>query len=156
MKPMFTFTAEHRIPGADGFVDLNGLPDLISQHTDWNYSCQQTDTGCVLMPVLRRMPYCNSFVPEIEVTVSRDGPDTVLHMRGRPVPMIRVFVALWLGAVSLFEIAFLAFVFASGLESLPLLLVPAGMWIYGFLLCKIGTKATFRSVTAAIGKMTLP
>ena len=152
MKPFFTFTAEHRIEGAACSLNWNDLPGMIRKHTDWSYSCKQTDTGCLLKPVFRKTPYRNSFVPEIEVTVLRDHSHTVLCLRGRPVLSVRIFMTLWLSIVSLAQLSLLAAAVTSNLESLAVVFVPSIMGVFGYLMCKICTGVTFRSVSNAIAE----
>ena len=152
MKSIFIQTAEIIIASTTSLSCLNDLPGLIRKHTDWDYSCAQTDTGCFLKPTFRNMPYRNSFVPEIDVVVSHNDTQTVLYMRGRPVMFVRVFMTIWFGFALMMEIFLLALAITSNLDSLFPVFIPLIMCAFGYLLCKIATGATFRSVVKAIQK----
>ena len=152
MKSIFTQTAEHSFSNATYPTCLYDLPQLICKHTDWDYSCVQTDRGYYLKPTFRNMPYRNSFVPEIDVVVSHNDAKTVLHMSGQPVKSVRVFMAIWFGFALLMEVFLLALATTSGLDSLFPVFSPIIMCAFGYLLCKIATGATFRSVVKAIQK----
>ena len=152
MKSIFAQTAEHSIDGKISPACLNDLPNMIRKHTDWEYACAQTDTGCVLMPTFRNMPYRNSFVPEIDITASHNNGQTVLHMRGQPVVFVRVFMAFWFSFLLMMEINVLAIAITSGLDSIIPAFIPIIMCAFGYFLCKIGTKVTFRSIVKAIQK----
>ena len=152
MKSIFLQTAEHHLAAGACTECLNDLPDFIRKHTDWNYLCVQTDTGCVLKPVFRNMPYCNSFVPEIDVVVSRDDTRTVLHLQGQPVKAVRVFMAFWFSFLLVMEVFIVILAITSNLDSLFPLFIPLAMCAFGYLLCKLATKATFNSVVKAIKK----
>ena len=134
---------------ADGLKDL---PDLIRKHTDWNYACEQTDTGCILKPVFRNMPYRNSFVPEINVAVSHSDTQTVLHLQGQPVKSVRFFMAFWFSCLLVIEVFLIAMAVTSDLEHLFPVFLPILMCVFGYLLCKIATGLTFKSVVKAIQK----
>ena len=96
------------------------------------------------------MPYRNSFVPEIDVVASSCGEHTILQMRGQPVKFVRIFMAIWFISLLMFELCFLVLAITSKLDSIFPVFVPIGMCAFGYLLCKLATKATFNSVTNAI------
>ena len=152
MKFIFTQTAEHSIANRTYPACLNDLPKLIRKHTDWDYACTQTDAGYYLKPTFRDMPYRNSFVPEIDVVVSRNDAQTILYMGGQPVKFVRVFMAIWFVFALMMEVFLLALAFTSNLDSLFPVLIPIIMCAFGYLLCKIATRATFKSVIKAIQK----
>ena len=152
MKFIFTQTAEHSIANTTYPACLNDLPKLIRKHTDWDYACTQTDAGYYLKPTFRDMPYRNSFVPEIDVVVSRNDAQTILYMGGQPVKFVRVFMAIWFVFALMMEVFLLALAFTSNLDSLFPVFIPLIMCAFGYLLCKIATGATFRSVVKAIQK----
>ena len=131
---------------------LKDLPDFIRKHTDWNYICVQTDTGYMLKPVFRNMPYRNSFVPEIDVVVSHDDARTVLYLQGQPVKSVRVFMAFWFSCLLVIEVFLLAMAVTSNLDDLFPVFLPLIMSGFGYLLCKIATGLTFQSVIKAIQK----
>ena len=97
MKRLFAQTAIYCINNTICSDFFKKLPEVIRKHTDWDYSIQQTDTGCFLKPTFRNMPYRNSFVPEIDIVVSCHEEHNVLHMSGQPVKAVRIFMALWFG-----------------------------------------------------------
>ena len=152
MKSIFTQTAEHSIASTTYPICLNNLPQLIRKHTDWNYSCVQTDTGYFLKPIFRDMPYRNSFVPEIDVVISRNDAQTILYMSGQPVKFVRVFNAIWFGFALMTEVFLLVSAITSSLDSIFPVFIPFIMCVFGYLLCKIATKATFKSVMKAVQK----
>ena len=152
MKSIFTQTAEHSFSNATYSICLYDLPQFIRKHTDWGYSCVQTDRGYYLKPTFRDMPYRNSFVPEIDVVVSHNDAQTVLHMSGQPVKSVRVFMAIWFGFALMMEIFLLALATTSSLDSLFLAFIPIVLCAFGYLLCKIATKTSFKSVMNAIQK----
>ena len=149
---LFTEMATHCI---NKTISTNGfeiLPEVILQHTDWDYAYHQKTTGCNLKPTFRNMPYRNSFVPEIDIVVSNHEAYTMLHITGQPVKFVRIFMALWLGFLSLMEVFLLILTITSNLDSIIPIFIPIVMCAFGYLLCKFGTKATFNSVIKAIKK----
>ena len=128
------------------------LPEVIRQQTDWDYTCQPKPTGCSLKPTFRNMPYRNSFVPEIEIVISDRDSQTELQMIGQPVKFVRVFMALWFSFLLATEVFFVILAITSNLDSLFPLFIPLAMCAFGYLLCKLATKATFNSVVKAIKK----
>jgi len=152
MKSIFTQTAELNIASSTRTTSLNNLPDLIRKHTYLDYLCTQTDTGCFLKPTFRDMPCRNSFVPEIDIVVSRNDAQTLLYMSGQPVKFVRVFMAIWFGFALMMEVFLLALAITSTLDNLFPVFIPPIMCAFGYLLCKIATGATFRSVVKAIQK----
>ncbi len=152
MKSIFTQTAEHRIASSTCPTCLNDLPKLIRKHSDWNYTCAQTDTGYFLKPTFRNMPYRNPFVPEIDIVVTCNDAQAVLYMSGRPVKFVRVFMAIWFSFLLMMEVFLLVPAITSSLESLFPVFIPLIMCAFGYLLCKTATRVTFRSVLKAIQK----
>jgi len=152
MKSIFSQAAEHRMASATCPTCLNDLPKLIRKHTDWDYSCAQTDSGYFLEPTFRNMPYRNSFVPEIDIVVTRNDVQSILYMVGRPVKFVRIFMAIWFGFALMMEVFLLALAITSNLDSLFPVFIPIILCVFGYLLCKIATGATFKSVMKAIKK----
>ena len=152
MKRLFAQTAIYSINNTICSDFFKKLPEVIRKHTDWDYSIQQTDTGCFLKPTFRNMPYRNSFVPEIDIVVSCHEEHNVLHMSGQPVKAVRIFMALWFGLLLLMEGFLIVAVITSKQNSLFNVLIPLIMCAFGYLLCKFATKATFNSVVKAIQK----
>ena len=130
--------------------NLTGLPEVILRHTDWDYACKQTDAGCVLTPTFRHMPYRNGFVPEIEITVSHEEEQTILHIIGQPTRFSRVLWACLYGFLLLMEVLLLAF--AAELDTLLFLLIPVGIGVFGYVLCKCAMQFAFASVVKALRK----
>lgn len=149
---LFTEMATHCINNTISTNSFELLPEVIRQHTDWNYAYQQKPTGCKLKPTFRNMPYGNSFVPEIDIVISNRDSKTELQMIGRPVKFVRVFMAFWFSFVLVMEVFIVILAITSSLDSLFPLFIPLGMCIFGYLLCKLATKATFNSVVKAIKK----
>lgn len=129
---------------------FTGLPDVIQRQTEWNYTCDKTDDGYYLKPTFRNMPYRNSFVPEIYIETSQNDGQTILHMRGRPVKIIRYFSAFFSLYCLLFQIACFAILFTCGMDNLIPLFIPAAMLLFNYLLCKFGTKFSFGKIIEAI------
>ena len=128
------------------------LPEVIRQHTDWDYTYQQKPTGYSLKPTFRNMPYTNSFVPEIDIVISNRDSKTELQMIGRPVKFVRVFMAFGFSFLLVMEVFIVILAITSILDSLFPLFIPLAMCAFGYLLCKLATKATFNSVVKAIKK----
>ncbi len=149
MKNIFTQTAEHNIKNSSVSDCLSKLPDAIRKHTDWEYSYLQTENGCFLKPMFENMPYRNSFVPAIDVVMSHQDTQTVLHMRGTPVKSVRIFMAFWFSCLLLLEIFMLTLVITSDL-SIYALFTPFLMCALGYSICEIATKITFKAVIKAI------
>lgn len=150
MKSIFAQTAVHSIDSTTCPACLNDLPNLIRKHTDWDYSFTQTETGCFLKPTFRNMPYRNSFVPEIDIVVSHNDTQTIFHMRGQPVKFVRIFMVFWFSFLLMMEMFLLALAITSNLDSLFPAFIPMIMCAFGYLLCKIATGTTFKSVITAI------
>ena len=152
MRIGFTETAEHRIRETDG-VDLRGgLPRAIYQHTEWNYLSVATENGYFLRPSFRNMPYRNSFAPEINVVVSREEGQTVLRMEGRPTDFVRIYMRFLLIAAAAFEAIVLIIAATDGVEDIFPIFIPLILFVFGYLLCKLATKASFRSAVKGIRK----
>ena len=152
MMILFTERTTHSINRTISANDLESLPDVIWQHTDWDYSYMQKPTGCSLKPTFRNMPYRNSFVPEIDIVISNRDSQTELQMIGQPVKFVRVFMALWFSFLLAMEVFFVIIAITSNSDSLFPLFIPLAMCVFGYLLCKFATKATFNSVVKAIKK----
>ena len=149
---LFTEMATHYINKTISANSFEILPEIIRQHTDWDYTYQQSNKGCSLKPTFRNMPYRNSFVPEIDIVISDRDSQTELQMIGQPVKFVRVFMALWFSFLMAMEIFFIMLAITSNLDRLFPLFIPLAMCAFGYLLCKLATKATFNSVVKAIKK----
>lgn len=149
---LFTERASHCINRTISANGLEILPEVIRRHTDWDYAYQQEPKGCCLKPTFCHMPYRNSFVPEIEIVLSDRDSQTELQMTGQPVKAVRLFMALWFGCTLTLEALFVILAITSNLDRLFPLFMPLGMCAFGYLLCKLATKATFYSVVKAIKK----
>ena len=133
----------------DAFVIL---PELIRKHTHWDYSYQEKPSGCFLKPTFRNMPYRNSFIPEITIYIAHYDSKTELQMIGQPVKFVRVFMALWFSFLLAMEVFFVILAITSNLNNLFPLFLPLAMCAFGYLLCKLATKATFNAIVKAIKK----
>ncbi|MBR3972554.1 MAG: hypothetical protein IKJ99_01220 [Oscillospiraceae bacterium] len=149
---LFTEMATHCINNTISANSFELLPEVIRQHTGWDYAYQQKPTGCNLKPTFRNMPYRNSFVPEIDIVISNRDSKTELQVIGRPAKFVRVFMALWFSYLLVMEVFIVIFAITSNLDSLFPLFIPLAMCTLGYLLCKFATKATFNSVVKAIKK----
>ncbi len=149
---LFTSTATHSISNSSCTDLFDTLPGAIRKHAQWDYICMKTDGGYFLKPTFRHMPYGNSFVPEIDITVSQNDSQAVLHMQGQPVVFVRVFMMIWFGFALLMEMLFLPLAITSGWDDLFIVFIPIILGAFGYFLCKIATKKTFYSVVNAIQK----
>lgn len=130
----------------------SGVANGIRRHTDLDYAFTRTEKGGFLKPTFRNMPYRNSFVPEIDVTVSDENGQIALEMTGRPEKMVRIIMYVWFVQAAFFELILLLIAATSGMDNIFPLFIPVIMIVFGYLLCKITTKVTFRSVVNAIRK----
>ncbi len=150
MSALFTQKANHSMNNAICSDFFKILPEVILKHTGWDYSCRETDTGCLLQPTFRNMPYSNSFAPEIDIVVSSHEEHTILQLRGQPVKFVRIFMAIWFSSLLIIEAFFFVLAIISKLDSIFPVFIPISMCAFGYLLCKFATKATFNSVFKAI------
>ena len=150
MRIGITQTADYQINHTLSEDFFTGLAIAIQRQTEWGYICRKTDAGYYLKPTFRNMPYRNSFVPEIFIEAAENDGLTILHMRGRPVKIIRYFSAFFSFFCLLFQIDCFAILFTCGMDNLIPLFIPAALFIFNYLLCKLGTKFSFRKVIEAI------
>ena len=150
MKRLFTQTAEYKTSNTSYSEFLQKLPEVIYKYTNWEYKSQQRCAGYFLKPTFRNMPYRNSFVPEIDIVVSNHEAYTMLHITGQPVKFVRIFMAFWFGFLALMEGFLLIAAVNSTLSNMFSVLIPIGMGVFGYLLCKLATKATFHAVMNAV------
>lgn len=148
---LFTEKATHCINKTISIKGFEFLPEAIRQHTDWDYAYQQKPTGCSLKPTFRNMPFRNSFVPDIDIVISNRDSQTELQIIGQPIKPVRVFMSLWFSFLLALEVILIVLAITSNL-SLFTLFIPLAMCAFGYLLCKLATKATFNSVVKAIKK----
>ena len=149
---LFTETATHYLTQSISTDSFEILPAVIRKHTDWDYTYHRKSEGGFLKPTFRNMPYRNSFVPEIDIVISNHASQTTLQMIGRPVKFVRVFMALWFSFLLVLEVSFIILAVTSNLDSLFPLFIPLAMDVFGYLLCKLGTKASFNAIAKAIKK----
>ncbi|MBQ8359961.1 MAG: hypothetical protein IJX37_08700 [Oscillospiraceae bacterium] len=152
MKRLFSQMAEHKISNAAYPEFIQKLPEVIRKNTDLEYKYQQRNAGCFLKPTFRNMPYRTSFVPEIDIFISNHEAYTMLHITGQPVKFVLIFMVLWFVFLSLMEVFLLILAITSNLDSIIPVFIPIAMCVFGYLLCELGTKATFNSVIKAIKK----
>ena len=150
MLKLFNQTANLSMNKAIRSDFFQKLPERIRQHTDWDFSCQQTERGYFLKPTFRNMPYRNAFVPEIDIVISCCEERSILHISGRPVKSIRIFIALWFSFLLMIEAFFLILVLTSKLNCIFPLFIPPAMCVLGYLLCNLFAKTAFKSVVKAI------
>ena len=146
----FQESAVHRIskPITGDFSDK--LIHAIHWHTNWNYCCVQSGDGYLLKPTFRDMPYRNSFLPEISVSVSQCDGQISLSMKGKPIIPVRVFMWFWFGFLLVMWALLIFVADTSALDSIFPFFVPGIMLVGGYLLCKLGMTIPFRSIVKAI------
>lgn len=152
MRSVFTKTAEHRIADSACSLSLSELPGLIYKHTGLDYAFAATDKGYFLKPTFRNMPYRNSLVPEIDVVISRNDTETILHMSGRPIKLIRIFIGSWFGFLLQIQVFLLAFALSSASALSLQFFIPITLCAFAYILCKIAAGHAFRAVMEAIRK----
>lgn len=131
-----------------GYLEI--LPDAIYKHTHLDYSYQQKSSGCLLRPTFRKMLYKNSFVPEIDIEISYHDSQTIMQMIGQPIKFVRAFMTFWFSALLILEALFCILALTSMLDSFLFVFLPLMMGVFGYLLCKLATKATFHTVVTAM------
>ena len=129
---------------------LNNLPYLIQQHTDFTYLYEQRESGCFLKPCFRNMPYRNSFVPELNITLTQDNGKSCLHIKGQPVKFVLWFTTFFFIFASTMELLVIIIALTSGLDSIFIVFIPVLIGVFNYSLCKILTKLTFKSIVNAI------
>ena len=125
------------------------LPGLISKYTDLDYTYQKKNGGCFLYPSFGNMSCRNAFVPEIDIVFSSEEADDVICISGRPVKVVRIFMTLWFVFSLLAEGLLIVDVLTAESDSLELL-IPFAIGVFGFLVCKLFTKAAFDAVVKVI------
>ncbi len=150
MKKLFVQAAAYTVKNVPSSDFLKNLPEVIRKYADLDYSYEQTDTGCFLKPTFRNMPYRNSFIPEIDIMVSHNDLQTILHMKGQPIKSVRIFMAFGFSFLLISEVFLLALAITFKLNNLFSIFVPIVICAFGYLLCKISIKTTFESIVKAI------
>ncbi|MBQ8791510.1 MAG: hypothetical protein IJZ51_09380 [Ruminiclostridium sp.] len=152
MNRIFWSSAKYSIKKISCPDYLKKLPEAIQKHTDWDYSYEQTESGLLLKPTFQNMPYKNSFVPELSVTITEKGDEAVLQMTGKPVKAVRIFNICFCAFLLIIEILLLLLFITSGIGSIFPLFIPIAIILLNFLIIKVGTASTFKSVVRAISK----
>lgn len=129
------------------------LTDKLLRESEIKYASTSTDDGYFMKPVFGSTWRRNSFTPEITISVSRYDERTVLHLTGRPIKSVRIFVAFFISFALFLEAILIAIAIFSGLDSLIPLFIPIGMCIFCYFLCKLATKADFQTVVNTIPKV---
>ena len=151
MKFVFEHTAKHTTENTICSDRLKDLPDIIQEHSGWNYLYKPTENGCFLETTSRNNPYINSFAPEIDIVVSYNGNQTVFDIKGQPVKFVRWFMTFWFGSALMMQFLVLAFALEPQ-EYRFIHFVPLYMCIFAYCLCRFATKRTFDAVIKAIEK----
>ena len=129
------------------------LLDAIKNHSDWTYTCIQTPDGYFLKPgPSRSRPYRNGFLPEIHVTLSQSAEQTQFHLHGKLEKPIRILNRIWFGFALFFELTLLIGAFNSSLTNNFALLYPLILAVYNYLVTKLASLSSFRSIVEAIHK----
>lgn len=89
--------------------------------------------------IVRIIKYRNSFLPIITGTFMNGSPGTQIHVKMQLALFVKVFLCFCLGAISLFLI-FLIVSQISNREFDRVILVPFGMFTFGYLLALFGFK----------------
>lgn len=152
MKRLFTQTATHSINNPLCADSFEKLPEIIRKHTDWEYTYRQTSTGCFLKPTFRNMQYRNSFIPEIDITVSCDEAHTTLHISGRPVKSVRIFMTLFYAIWSVLSVLLIIQAITSQQGILFIAIIPLVLGTFFLLVGKFSLQAIFNSIVKAIRK----
>lgn len=152
MKAFFEQSATHKIDNAIPFTTFEKLPEIIREHTDWEYTYRQTSTGCFLKPTFRNMQYRNSFIPEIDITVSCDEAHTTLHISGRPVKSVRIFMTLFYAIWSVLSEWLIIQAITSQQGILFIAIMPLVLGAFFLLIVKFSLQAIFNSIVKAIQK----
>ena len=152
MKRLFTRTATHSTNNPLCSNSFEKLPEVIREHTDWDYTYQQTSTGCFLKPTFRNMQYRNSFIPEIDITVSCDEAHTTLHISGQPVKVVRIFMTLFYAIWSVLSVLLIIQAIASQQGILFIAIIPLVLGTFFLLVGKFSLQAIFNSIVKAIQK----
>ena len=95
--------------------------------------------------ISRVINYRNSFLPVIIGEISQDWGKTEIKIKMRPIIFILIFDIIWLGitgavCITVLVVAILTFkdFFRDGFS--PVVLIPFGMFIFGYLLTTLGFK----------------
>ena len=149
MKFVFEHTAKHTTENTICSDRLKDLPDIIQEHSGWNYLYKPMENGCFLETTSRNNPYINSFAPEIDIVVSYNGNQTVFDIKGQPVKFVRWFMTFWFGSALMMQ--FLVLAFALEPKAYRFIdFVPLYMCIFCYCLCRFATKRTFDAIVKAI------
>jgi hypothetical protein len=152
MKAFFEQSATHKIDNATASTAFEKLPEIIREHTDWEYAYQATNTGCLLKPTFRNMQYRNCFIPEIDISVSCDEAHTTLHISGRPVKSVRIFMTLFYAIWSVLSVWLIIQAITSQQGILFIAILPLVLGAFFLLIEKFSLQATFNSIVKAIQK----
>lgn len=120
---------------------------------EMNYQCKATDDGYFMKPAFSFgyfSWYHNSFVPEVSVSVAQEEDATVLHLTGKPLTTVRVFMLFYICFALLMEVSFLALIASSEMDRIYPLFIPILMGLFFYFLCKICTKYSFQSIVSTI------
>lgn len=129
---------------------LEFLPNVIYKKTGYNYSLEHADNGCFLKPSFDHMSNRNSFVPEVNIDFQDAGGQHFLRIKGQPVKDARIFMKVWIAFALLIEIIGIIAVVITGIDRIVFAIFPAILALFGYSLCKIVTKITFKSVLKII------
>ncbi len=96
--------------------------------------------------ISRIINYGNSFLPLITGRISTFVGKTQINIKMRPMIFVLIFISLWLGIVGLFCLGIVLtalFQIRQILENgfSPIILIPFGMFLFGYLLTTLGFKA---------------
>ena len=145
----------HKSPGAE---QLKKLPGAISHRTGLKYTIEETNDGCRLKPAFHIAPspyrksfQRNSFIPEIEISISRLDGQSCLNIKGKPSEYISAFVMLLFGFLLILELLLIVFAAFGGSGSLFIAAAaPVIIAVFAYVLCKTAVKYSFNYVVEII------
>jgi len=118
----------------------------------FNKSLNKTYEGQILrdsFTISRIINYRNSFLPVITGHISTFLNETQINVKMRPVTFILIFISLWLGIVGIVCLGIILVgiiqfkhVLQNGFS--PMILIPFGMFLFGWMLTTLAFKAESR------------
>jgi len=134
--PEDSFEFESSLTGAEIFALLDAAvePPKWFRWKATNNEKYHGEVSLTSFKIWRIIRYRNSFLPIIEgkITPSISGSRIAVTMRLHR--FVAVFMALWLGGVTVFAVTFAIATLRGKMEPIPALLVPLGMLLFGIAL----------------------
>ena len=106
------------------------MPEVIYEHTDYSYKYVKTNTGCVLLPTFSKDSARHSFVPQINIDVSKSNGQTNFKITVKPVHFVRFFM-IFLYAFIIFFVVFAIIIFANkGEVDIGFIVIPVAIGVF--------------------------